>query len=103
MHVDADDARKAQILHRVIKSTMVIFSLMLVLAFFILPRNYIRWISVILIIDLSGLVFLFLNKKGYHSLASGLFIFLWIGVLFIMSITAGASGLQPGNCCLLWY
>jgi len=85
---DTERTRKAQVLHSLIKGTMLILSIVLIIFIIVVPHNYQRWITAIMLIDLPCLVFLFLNKKGFTTLASSLFSGLSIGIVVLMSTTA---------------
>ena len=91
-YYENDKARKKRLFLRLALGSMLIITTMLLINCFVLPQYVQRWIITICIFDLSGLIVLLLNRKGYTRFAS--FILVSIIIAQILGLAWSAGGIK---------
>src|SRR5208283_1278692 len=86
---DPEINRKAVNLYYIILGSVIIVTLTVLTLFFILPKNYLRWIFVICTFNGTGLVLLYMNKKGWFLQSSYLYVSFAFVIIFVFAWTAG--------------
>jgi len=83
---------KAELFHKILIAIAIIVSVSEILEFVALPGNYLRWITLLLIIDIPIIFLLYLNRIGYTKLASEIFIYL--NLVIILGFAWSADGIK---------
>jgi PAS domain S-box-containing protein len=86
---DSESTRKAEIAFKIVSGSMIIVSSLLFMQCFTLSQYYLRWIITLVVFDLSGALFLFLNRKGHTRIASVMFVAFLIVIILGLAWSAG--------------
>jgi len=86
---DRASARKERILVYLVVAAAVLVSVTEIANCFIVPLNYLRWMTILVVFDLASAGLLVLNKMGYARFAASVFIIITLIIIFTLSWSAG--------------
>lgn len=92
---DKERSREQKVFFSLVSGMVVIISVAMIVSCFVLPHNRLRWIAILIIFDLVCFGLLFLNKKGFTSLVS--YIFIGFVLTFILSLGWTAGGIRAAS------
>jgi PAS domain S-box-containing protein len=88
-----EQTRRAQVLHFLVWSLLLVILTQYIIFFFLLPRNWPRWLGVLLSLNLTLPPLLLVNHHGHTRLAGALLISVLWSLAAVLGFTAG--GIRP--------
>ena len=82
-------ARKERIFLYLVVVAAVLVSITEIVNCFIVPLNYIRWMTILVVFDLASAALIVLNRMGYARFAASVFIIITLIIIFTLSWSAG--------------
>lgn len=85
---DSDKTEKAKIFYKLVIGSSIFITVLELFEWYLIPQDYIRWLSILISFNLISLGLLLLNKKGYNYLAASLFIAICILIVTYAAYTS---------------